>query len=193
MTPLLNPGPDPKPSQRAVWTCPKADPACTRTAPCPSCLGRRNRRSGLRKQRQVRRELGVPDSRFAGQNGNEEGWRWQFRVECKSGQQVRAMTTRFLEAEAQAEGSRSVGDVRPFMFVAMPQGMSDGIVALRLSNWRSCVAPYLPFDLPPSRMGDRPSSWWPPSSNARHRDDPVSGLEQTAMTDSAEGGDETDG
>ncbi len=144
VTPLLEPGPDPKPSQRAVWTCPKADPACTRTAPCPSCRGRRNRRSGLTKQRVARKQLGVPDSRFRGQNGNEENWHGVFRAECKSGQQVKALATRFLAAEAQSESAKAVGDPRPFAFVAMPTGMGgEGLVCVRLSVWNSLIVPVL--------------------------------------------------
>ncbi len=107
--PLLQPGPHPKPSQRVVWVCPKEVETCSRTAPCPSCQGRRNRRSGLKKQRVARKQLGVPDSRFHGQLGNEENWRDpNFRDEIKSGQQVKALTSRFLEAEAQSAANRAV-------------------------------------------------------------------------------------
>ncbi len=119
-----------------VWACPKGDEACTRREPCRSCLGRRNRRSGLKKQRVARRQLGVPDARFSGQNGQEEAWRGEWRVEVKSGKQVESLTDRFLAAEAQSEASKAIGDCRPFMFVAMPSGMSDGLVAVRLSDWR---------------------------------------------------------
>jgi hypothetical protein len=133
-----------KESQRP-WVCQKENPDCTRTKPCRSCLGRRSRRGGLAKQRTARKQLAVPDSRFHGQNGNEENWRGPFRVEVKSGLQVKALASRFLDAEAQSWENKAVGDVRPFLFVAMPQQWgSEGLVAIRLSTWQTCVAPYLP-------------------------------------------------
>ena len=125
------------------WSCPKSDPACTGTAPCPSCRGRRNRTQGLRKQRAARKALGVPPSRFHGEQGNEENWRWKFRTEVKSGKQVGPMVTRYLLAESQANSNKAEGDARPFAFVAMPAGMSDGFICLRLSTWRREIAPYL--------------------------------------------------
>lgn len=138
---------DPFPKEKQLgrpWTCPLEVEGCVRSAPCPSCLGRRNRRSGLKKQREARKRLGVPDAKFHGQNGNEENWRGVFRVEVKSGQQVKALATRFLEAEKQSDGNKAVGDPRAFLFVAMPAGMSnEGIVALRLSVWESQIAPVL--------------------------------------------------
>lgn len=102
---------------------------------CPRAVGARNRAKGKRRQRTARKALGITvPTQAAG--GQEELWRGAVRVEVKSGQQVRAMTTRYLAAEAQAETARAIGDVRPFVFVAMPDGMSDGLVVFRLSKVR---------------------------------------------------------
>lgn len=140
--PLFRSDVNPRPKGEArVWVCRVGAEGCTRDRPCPSCRGRRNRNQGLAKQRVARKQLGVPPTRF--KDSNEESWRWQFRCEVKSGQIVKALTSRFLAAEKQAETSRAVGDPRPFMFCAMPVGMSDGLVCVRLSVWRSAVAPYL--------------------------------------------------
>lgn len=125
------------------WRCRVGAEGCTRDKPCPSCLGRRNRRSGLVKQRTARKRLGVPDAKFHGQLGNEESWRGVLRAEVKSGAQVKAMATRYLAAEKQAEANRAIGDLRPFCFVAMPSGMSDGLVCVRLSVWEKVIVPCL--------------------------------------------------
>ncbi len=142
--PLFEPGPDPKPSQRAAWACPKQVVSCTRGTPCPSCLGRRNRRGGLRKQREARKQMGVPQARFRGQDAQEENWAGVFRCEVKAGQQVKAMTSRFLAAEAQSDANKRIGDPRPFAFIAMPTNMgAEGLVCVRLSVWSSYIMPSL--------------------------------------------------
>lgn len=120
------------------------EPKHERGCGCNPCRGRRNRRKGLRKQRDARKALGVPASKFATQHTNEETWGWEhFRVEVKAGKQVNPVATRFLGAEAQSEGSRAIGDNRPFLMVAMPEGMSDGIVMVRASVWNSAIRPLL--------------------------------------------------
>lgn len=125
---------------RRVWVCKAGTDGCLRTAPCRSCLGRRNRRQGLRKQRAVRKGLGIPSARFAARNSDEENWSGALRVEAKSGQQVVAMAARYLAAERQSEASRAIGDVRPFVFCAMPtQWGGDGLFVCRLSQVREVV------------------------------------------------------
>lgn len=127
-----------------VWTCKAEAEDCTRAKPCRSCLGRRNRRKGKRKQTAAARAAGVPTARFHGQNADEENWRACFRAEVKSGKQVQSLAARFLAAEKQSDGSRAVGDNRPFLFVAMPDGWgSEGVVTLRLSSWREWIVPLL--------------------------------------------------
>lgn len=113
-----------------VWTCKYGNNTCERTKPCPRCLGARNRRKGLKKQRSVARELkdlaGAPVGRYASQTGDEENWRGPFRVEVKAGAQVKGIVSRYLAARAQAEESRAVGDTRPFAMGAVPDGWPDG-------------------------------------------------------------------
>lgn len=119
------------------WTCRKQDDTCTRAKPCRSCLGARNRRSGMRKQRDARKALesvtGTTAAQFVGMLGNEESWRLPVRVEVKSGAQAGPIWTRYTAAEQQSDASRSQGDTRPFVFVAMPTGTTDGLMVCRLS------------------------------------------------------------
>lgn len=113
-----------------VWVCKWANEQCERTKPCKQCLGARNRRKGLKKQRAVAKTIGklsgVPVGRYASQTGNEENWRTTIRWEVKAGQQVKGFTTTFTNAEAQAEAAHGIGDPRPFGFVAVPDGWPEG-------------------------------------------------------------------
>ncbi|MDQ3573662.1 MAG: hypothetical protein M3404_01875 [Actinomycetota bacterium] len=124
---------------RRVWTCLKGDADCRRNAPCRSCRGRRNRRSGLAKQRAARKALGVPPGRFHGQMGNEELWLGGLRVEVKSGAQVRPVWTAYLKCETQSHAAKASGDPRPFSAVLMPPGISDGLFVCRLSQLRKVI------------------------------------------------------
>lgn len=124
-----------KEDQARPWACSKENEDCTRTSPCPSCLGRRNRARGRRKQRLAQRGIGIPLTRFHTNNGAEENWQGLVRAEVKSGKQVQSLAARYLAAEAQSEAARAIGDTRPFIFLAMPLGWgSDGIVAYRVSK-----------------------------------------------------------
>lgn len=124
---------------RRVWTCRAGDDNCTRTAPCRSCLGRRNRRSGMQKQRQAKKMAGIPDNKFRGADGNEEMWVGSVRAEVKSGAQAGPVWTRYFAAETQANGNKRIGDPRPFMALFMPKNVNDGVVAIRLSQLRVVV------------------------------------------------------
>lgn len=122
-----------------AWKCRKDDESCTRAKPCPSCRGARNRRSGMRKQRDARKALeritGVQAAKFLGQLGNEEAWSGlPVIAEVKSGAQCGPLWTRFAAAEAQALASKPVGSTKPFVFIAMGQRTSDGLIAFRLSQ-----------------------------------------------------------
>ncbi len=98
----------------------------------------RARRSLFVEQREAKRLAGVPDSRFRATDGNEEGWRDpRLRWEVKSGQQVSAMWTRFLQAETQADANKAIGDPRPFALIAMPKGVGrEGLVVMRATTWK---------------------------------------------------------
>lgn len=98
----------------------------------PVARGRRNKRKGGRKQAAAVRALGIPRSNLS--PGHEELLGGTVLTEVKAGKQVGPIETRYLAYEAQAEAARSVGDHRPFCAVAMPDGWSDGIVMVRLSN-----------------------------------------------------------
>ena len=105
----------------------------------PAARGKRNRSKGDAKARKARKALGI-----GGVNSrHEEVWGGQVRVEAKAGKQVEPVATRFLAAEQQSEAARPIGDHRPFVFIAMPDGWSDGIVAMRLSAWSQHVAPLM--------------------------------------------------
>lgn len=95
----------------------------------PTARGKRNRSKGDSKARKARKALGI-----GGVNSrHEELWGGDIRVEVKAGAQVKPLATRYFLAEQQSEAARPMGDVRPFALIAMPDGMSDGLVVMRLS------------------------------------------------------------
>jgi hypothetical protein len=97
----------------------------------PTARGKRNRAKGDGKARKVRKALNLQ-----GVNSrHEEHWGGHIRVEVKAGAQISPITTRFELAERQSEMARPLGDTRPFAMVAMPDGQSDGIVLMRLSQF----------------------------------------------------------
>lgn len=125
--------------ETSPWVCKWDEPNCTRSKPGPRCRGARNRRSGMRKQREARKALealtGAEAARFVGQLGNEEAWSGlPIRVEVKSGAVAGPVWTKYAAAEAQAAQSKAIGDIRPFVFVAMGQRTTDGLFVCRLSE-----------------------------------------------------------
>lgn len=105
----------------------------------------RNRSYGMVKQRAARKALertfGQPAARFSGQTGNEEGWRLPARVEVKAGSQVDPIATRYTAAREQSDRNHAAGDGRPFVFVAMPRGVSWGLAVIRLDDLERLLAP----------------------------------------------------
>jgi len=96
----------------------------------PVARGKRNRAKGDSKARRARKTLGI-----GGVNSrHEELWGGVFRVEVKAGKQIEPIWTRYLLAEQQSEQARALGDPRPFVMIAMPDGSSDGLVVGRLSK-----------------------------------------------------------
>ncbi len=128
----------PREKNTRAWVCKKDIETCTRTKPCPSCRGARNRRSGLKKQRMARKVLervtGVNATRFMQAGGNEENWRLPVRVEVKSGVQCGPVWTKFAATEAQSNAAKSEGDTRPFVAVFMGTRTSDGLFVCRLTQ-----------------------------------------------------------
>jgi hypothetical protein len=101
--------------------------------PCWSCIGRRNRSQGKKKQRQARKALGIPGLSLG--VDEEELWRGAVRVEVKSGKaDTGPIDKRYRKSRAQSDASRAYGDNRPFAAITMPPGMSDGYATVRLSE-----------------------------------------------------------
>jgi len=102
----------------------------------PSARGKRNRRKGDSKARRARKKLGLGGHLTR----HEENWGGAFRVEIKAGAQIKAIATRFNSAKAQSDAAKALGDIRPFAMVAMPDGSSEGIVLMTLSEFSEIVA-----------------------------------------------------
>jgi hypothetical protein len=114
---------------------------CQATGKCRSCLGRRNKRYGHRKQAKARKALGVPDAKFLGMMAHEELFGGLIRTEVKAGKShADPVATHFLASEKQSEQNRAIGDTRPFIAAFMPSKMDDGLVVIRMSQLRETVA-----------------------------------------------------
>ena len=90
----------------------------------PTARGKRNRSKGDSKAR----------------TRHEEHWGGMFRVEVKAGAQINAIWTRFRDARLQSNASKSLGDIRPFAMIAMPDGTSEGIVLMSLDEFAELCA-----------------------------------------------------
>ena len=102
----------------------------------PSARGRRNRAKGDSKARRARKKLGLGGHLTR----HEENWGGHFRTEVKAGLQVGPIATRFNVARAQSDAAKALGDIRPFIMVAMPDGTTDGIVLMSLSEFSELAA-----------------------------------------------------
>ena len=96
--------------------------------------GLKNKNKGRRKQNLARKKLMIPDAKFRSQMGHEENWGGNIRVEVKAGAQVKPIWTKYIKAKEQSEENKRIGDSRPFMFVAMPDGTSNGLVVIELDD-----------------------------------------------------------
>lgn len=109
-----------------------------RDCTCSGCRGRRNRSKGKRTQREVRRQaeraFGVPAGPTMAATANEETWRLPVRVEVKSGGVAKPVGTFYRNTKAQADLSKAIGDIRPFMAVASVDGSKDGLAVIRMSD-----------------------------------------------------------
>ncbi len=101
----------------------------------PAARGRRNRTKGDAKARRARKKLGLGGHLTR----HEENWGGAFRTEVKAGLQVGPIATRFQTAKAQSDAAKALGDIRPFIMVAMPDGTTDGIVLMSLSEFSEIV------------------------------------------------------
>ena len=102
----------------------------------PAARGRRNRTKGDAKARRARKKLGLGGHLTR----HEENWGGYFRTEVKAGAQVGPIATRFQTAKAQSDAAKALGDIRPFIMVAMPDGTTDGIVLMSLSEFSELTA-----------------------------------------------------
>jgi hypothetical protein len=105
----------------------------------PRARGKRNRTKGDSKARRARKVLGLSATGNAGTR-HEEHWGGMFRVEVKAGAQVGPIATRFHSARTQSEASKALGDIRPFLMIAMPDGTSDGIVLVSLEDFATIIS-----------------------------------------------------
>jgi hypothetical protein len=71
---------------------------------------------------------------------HEENWGGAFRTEIKAGAQVGPIATRFQAAKAQSDAAKALGDIRPFVMVAMPDGTSRGIILMDLDEFSELVS-----------------------------------------------------
>lgn len=109
-----------------------------RGCPCRSCMGRRNKYKGQRKQRAAAKAVGITVNRMGA--GHEENYQGALRVEVKAGAKAKPVDTQYRLARAQSEQSRPVGDPRPFAFLAMPDGMKHGYLVVRTDDLEAVVA-----------------------------------------------------
>jgi hypothetical protein len=107
--------------------------------------GKRSRNKGMRKQREARKQLKIPNSRFRSNMGNEENWRGELRFEVKAGKQIQTIWTKFLKMEDQSNANLAdVGkNMKPFVGVIKPDGTTDGLVMFRISDIENVVVGFL--------------------------------------------------
>lgn len=107
-----------------------------RRCECKQCLGKGSRSKGDSRARQARKAMAIPGAN----SRHEEHWAGAVRTEMKAGAQVKPAVTAFVRMEAQSEQERPMGDTRPFVGVALPDGSKDGVVMFRLSKLNETVA-----------------------------------------------------
>jgi hypothetical protein len=105
----------------------------------PVARGKRNRTKGDNKARIARRKLGLAATGNAGTR-HEEHWGGVLRVEVKAGAQIVPIATRFNAAKGQSDQAKAFGDIRPFAMIAMPDGSSDGIVLMTLTEFSELLS-----------------------------------------------------
>jgi hypothetical protein len=99
-------------------------------------MGKRNRLKGDSKARVARKALGIGGSNTR----HEEHWGGGLRIEVKAGAQVGPIWTRFRDARNQSEVHRPIGDHRPFVMVAMPDGQKSGLIIISLDDLGAVAA-----------------------------------------------------
>lgn len=105
----------------------------------PRCRGRRNRRKGKQKQRKAIKLLNLKPPKWKGRAAHEETLTNAVRIEVKSGAKAGPIDTFYRNVREQSDAAKAIGDTRPFMGVAMPDGMSGGYAVIRLSDLAEVV------------------------------------------------------
>ena len=125
----------PNSKKRMAGKCPKTNEIKTKCQ-CRTCINRRNRAKGRRKQNLARKKLGIPDNRFHGADAHEENWATGLRVEVKAGKQVEPLSKIFYKSKTQSDVSHQAfgGMSKPFIQVSMPDGSTKGIVSFELDE-----------------------------------------------------------
>ena len=116
---------------------------------CRTCINRRNRAKGRRKQNIARKKLNIPNNRFHGADAHEENWATGLRVEVKAGKQVDGLVKVFYKSKSQSDLShRAFGGMsKPFIQVSMPDNSTKGIVSFELDDIENvCVEVLKNFD-----------------------------------------------
>lgn len=111
---------------------------CVRGCGCRSCMGRRTRQTGQRRQRRAQKALGIEGTALGA--NHEENWRGAVRVEVKSQGFAKPVHTKWLLAAAQSEATRPIGDNRPMVAIFEPAGVSYGLVVFRTDKLEETVA-----------------------------------------------------
>jgi hypothetical protein len=103
--------------------------------------GMLNKRKGRRKQLEALRQLRMPEPSLYHLRVHEEGWAEAFiRCEVKAGKQVETLWNRYLKAKEQSD-TNLPNDERPFVFIAKPDGTSEGLVIFNIKDLDEfCVA-----------------------------------------------------
>jgi len=113
-----------------------------RLCPCKRCQGARNRRNGMKRQREFQADAGIKQAGWRGANGNEESWRDPFRWEHKADlKHAKPVVTAWRNVRAQIEKNRTIGDPRP----AAAGFTHDGVqlVVVEAETWKTYVAPLI--------------------------------------------------
>jgi len=108
-----------------------------RNCKCRPCIGRRSKYKGQRKQRDARKGIEKvfgSAGKYSSQTGHEELWRTRVRVEVKSGAMAKTVDTFYRNTKGQSDQAKAIGDTRPYVAVAMPDGVSFGYAVVRLDH-----------------------------------------------------------
>jgi hypothetical protein len=101
----------------------------------PVARGKRNRTKGDSQARKSRKLLGL----VGANSRHEEHLGGPLRMEAKAGAQVGPIWTRFQAARAQSEAARPIGDHRPFVMAAHPDGTSEFLLVVSSRDWAQVV------------------------------------------------------